>query len=343
MKTFVNGLRGTFWQLSKRFKTKWLILMYHRVNEMYPDPWSLCVTPTHFAEHLEILKKSYYSIQLQQLVKELDNGKLQRGKVIVTLDDGYADNLHKAKPWLERYDIPATVFLATGHVGYKREFWWDELERLLLLPGTLPETLRITINGCQNEWHLGEDANYTEAEYRNHFYWKVWEKPPSQRHFLYISLWELLQPLHERERCRIQDELLAWAGISQECRPTHRTLSSEEVITLAQGKLIEVGAHSVTHTNLHLLPTPSQEDEIMRSKAFIEELLGNQVTSFAYPFGSYTSDTVAIVRKAGFNCACASSEDIVRSTTDRFQLPRFHIHDWNGEEFARKLSGWFNS
>jgi peptidoglycan/xylan/chitin deacetylase (PgdA/CDA1 family) len=81
--------------------------------------------------------------------------------VVITFDDGYADNLHNAKPLLERYDIPATVFVTTGHIGHEREFWGDELDRLLLQPSTLPELLGLSINGSPYQWELGEVAHYT--------------------------------------------------------------------------------------------------------------------------------------------------------------------------------------
>ncbi|MGL5511071.1 MAG: hypothetical protein ACRDB1_15735, partial [Microcoleaceae cyanobacterium] len=43
--------------LKKITKRKSLVLMYHRIAEPSIDPWGLAVTPAHFAEHLEILKK----------------------------------------------------------------------------------------------------------------------------------------------------------------------------------------------------------------------------------------------------------------------------------------------
>ncbi len=111
------------------------ILLYHRVTEVPSDPWALSVTPDHFAGHLEILREYTRPISLQQLSQGLREGNLPDCSVVVTFDDGYADNLLNAKPLLERYDVPATVFLATGLVEHWREPWWDELEQLLLQPG----------------------------------------------------------------------------------------------------------------------------------------------------------------------------------------------------------------
>ena len=54
---------------------------------------------------------------LQQLAQGLQDGNLPHRSIVVTFDDGYAANLHNAKPLLERYDIPATVFLTTGCIG----------------------------------------------------------------------------------------------------------------------------------------------------------------------------------------------------------------------------------
>ena len=112
------------------------ILLYHRVNDFLSDPFMLCVTPQNFAEHLQVIHEVGHPIQLEELARGMHDGNMPRRAVCVTFDDGYADNLYTAKPLLERYDVPATVFMTTGSMGRSRELWWDELERVFLQPGS---------------------------------------------------------------------------------------------------------------------------------------------------------------------------------------------------------------
>ncbi len=136
------------------------------------------------------------------------------------------------------------------------------------------------------------------------------------------------------------EELLVWAGTKPVRRSTYRTLSVEELRTLSQGELIEVGAHTVTHPLLSGLPESVQQDEVQRSKITLEESIREPVSSFAYPYGIYTNETVAIIRKAGFDCACSTTSDSVWHGNDRFQLPRVTVEDWDGEEFKQRLLKW---
>jgi len=330
-------------QLRNRFAPGGVILMYHRVAEVGSDPWSLCVTPRHFAEHLEVLQKHARPQRLHQLTEAVQHRKRPHHSVAITFDDGYADNLYNAKPLLERYDIPATVFVTTGHLGHEREFWSDELDRILLQPGTLPETLRLRINGSTYQWELGEAANYSEESYQSDRCWSaLGEDNPGSRQSLYRSLYQLLRPLLAFEQRKVLDELLTWAGAKPLSRPTHRFLTLAEVLELDLGGAIEVGSHTVTHPFLSALPAASQQNEIEQSKADLEEIIGHPVTSFAYPYGNYTAETAALVKRAGFACACSTFGDTVWQRTDCFQLPRFQVEDWDGEEFAARLSRWFH-
>jgi peptidoglycan/xylan/chitin deacetylase (PgdA/CDA1 family) len=301
------------------------------------------VSPRRFAEHLKVLRKYTQPMRLRQLSRILLRGNNPPHRsVVVTFDDGYADNLHNAKPLLERYNVPATFFLASGLIGQEQEFWWDELDRLLLQPGTLPETLRLSVNGNTHRWELGEGAYYSEEASRSHRHWRAWEEAPSSRHSLYYTLWQLLRPVTEDERRRVLCELREWAGAESVGRLSNRSLSLDEVGALAQGGLVEVGAHTVSHPALKLLPPASQRDEILSSKAHLEGILDHPVAGFSYPYGSLSAETVGIVREVGFAYACASGGGLVKRSADLFRLPRKGIQDWDGDEFARHLSEWFD-
>ena len=83
-----------------------------------------------------------------------------------------------------------------------------------------------------------------------------------------------------------------------------------------------------------------QYEEINRSKEHLEEILGNSVVSFAYPFGQlidYTMETVSIVRELGFSCACSALQGFIHVDVDCYQLSRKAIRNWTGNEFERKI------
>jgi peptidoglycan/xylan/chitin deacetylase (PgdA/CDA1 family) len=325
----LKGLRLSARWLRSRFVNGALILGYHRVAGVAQDPFATDVTPQYFDEQLEVLHRCACPISLRELVQRLRDGNLPRRSVSLTFDDGYADNLYYAKPLLERYQIPATVFVATGYVG--REFWWDELERMLLSPTTLPEKLSLSINGGIYGWVLRESSPSTMQEVA---------LSPARR--LLRSLYPQLLPMPDAERQQVLAQLWAWTGADGDLadRVSCRGLTAAELIELARGSLIDIGAHSVTHPLLAKCLNSVQRAEIVQSKTFLEELLRQSVTSFAYPNGSSSQETLAIVTEAGFNCACASFNDVVWSGSDCYHLPRFWVPNWDGATFSRWLARW---
>jgi peptidoglycan/xylan/chitin deacetylase (PgdA/CDA1 family) len=317
--------------------------MYHRVSEKDVDPWSLNVTPRNFSEHLMVLKRHAFPMRLDRLVDAHLEGNIPNRGTVVTFDDGYANNLYEAKPILERHDVPATVFVATGYIGHRREFWWDELDRVLLSPGRLPERLELGISGNHHNWDLGAAVDYGEEEHRRDNDTTAAEPQQGPRISFYFSVWERLHPLPEHEREKAMEQILTWANVRTAARQTHRPLDAEEVRTLERGGLVEIGVHTVHHLSLSSHPPAVQREEIQGGRRELEEVLGHPVKSFSYPFGQFRNDTATLVRRAGFSCACTTEEEPVWKLNDRFQLPRFGVENWSGEEFEKRLERWFNS
>ena len=186
--------------------------MYHRIGDPGCDPWGLAVSPERFAEHLNVLRRNARPIGLRRLAKELGEGTLKPGAVAVTFDDGYANNLYEAKPLLEHHEVPATVFVTSGMVGREREFWWDELEAILIASRELPQTLRLEIEGKTHEWGPIEFAGDILKQCRSHQAQGRWKRQPISRQAVYFSVWEKLKPLSPLTREKVLDDIRAWAG-----------------------------------------------------------------------------------------------------------------------------------
>jgi peptidoglycan/xylan/chitin deacetylase (PgdA/CDA1 family) len=324
-----------------------LILLYHRVAELPTDPQLLAVTPAHFDQHLAVLARVARPIALGALAQAARNAGVAPRSVALTFDDGYADNLYQAAPLLERHGVPATVYVATGFTGADREFWWDDLDRLLLQPGRLPERLGLRLADRELEVDLGGDACWDSADAERHRGWSVADQSdPGPRQALYRSLCGALRAMPDAARGRVLRELAGLAGQGEAGRPSHRAMDEAEVRQLADSELVEVGAHTVNHPLLASLSPAEQRDEIGRSRERLTGLLGRAPASFSYPFGGrrdYDAASVAIARELGFEHACANFEGLVRSGADPFQLPRVVVRDWDGAELERRLESWLGA
>lgn len=307
-----------------------VVLLYHRIGEPGPDPWSLAVRPQRFAEHLQTLRAVGRPASLSELGRACANGKSEGKPLIaVTFDDGYADNFHVAKPLLDQHDVPATVFVTTGYIDSPLPFWWDELTMLLLADRPLPERLTLTVEGEQHEWETGTTGGDHAAN----------------RRAMFDAVWSQLVQLGQVERQAVLDEireLVGATGGAEEIRP----LTWSELIRLADGELVQVGAHTVMHPRLSARPPAEQEAEIGESRTALERALGMPITSFAYPYGGptdFTAETVAIVERLKFERAFATTQGVVGAGIGPFSLPRLHVHDWDGEELVRQVRALFDN
>ncbi len=149
------------------------ILLYHRITTVSKDPVQLCVTPKCFESHLQFVKNNYDVISLVELSKRIVTDELNGNELAVTFDDGYQDNLINALPLLEKYNIPATIFITTEFLGKKASFGWDmeyeEEDRATFLN---EEDIRVLSNhplieiGAHTSLH-SRLSNLTEGEQRS--------------------------------------------------------------------------------------------------------------------------------------------------------------------------------
>lgn len=311
--------------LRRRSTAHGLILMYHRVAVDSSDSGGICVSPQRFREQLDVLTRTADVVPLGELRSRLKAGRKQRPPAAITFDDGYADNLHQALPILERADMPATVFVSTSWIGANTPFWWDVLAAAVRDPEALPRRLQLNIAGEAFEWAAKASSGEPAAL--------------AERRMLYIALWRRLQAADESSRNgalrELADCLRAPIVMDAEARP----LTVEELRLLANSPLVEIGGHTMSHCPLPKRSAEEQFREIAGSRERCAEITGRVPSSFAYPYGEYDAATPAIVASAGYVRACSTEQDLVWETGDLFLMPRFHVCNWDGDTFQRRLSG----
>ena len=80
--------------------------------------------------------------------------------------------------------------------------------------------------------------------------------------------------------------------------------------------------------------------EILGSKEWLEDVLGEPVTAFSYPYGGsahYGESAVEILRAAGFALACAGEPGRVTRGCDPLQLPRVTVKNWDGDVLEKTV------
>jgi peptidoglycan/xylan/chitin deacetylase (PgdA/CDA1 family) len=301
-----------------------LILGYHRISSPSGALDEVCVTPENFAEHLHQLRKGKHPMRLSELVQHLKDGSLPDKSIAITFDDGYADNLYAAKPLLEKYEIPATVFICTGNMG--KEFWWDELERLVLSSQADLRALYLRVGKAQ---FTGDSLRGISKM----------DNPEAHRQF-HRALYHFLLSLDVEDQNHAMGMIRRWSDESAPETSTPRAMTEEELLRLVDGGLIELGAHTRHHPMLPQLSLERQREEIQSSKKDLESLLGRNIAGFSYPNGRATVDAKRLVREMGFAYACTSLHDVVRPGSDLYELTRFWQQDVDGEGFMKRLNTW---
>jgi peptidoglycan/xylan/chitin deacetylase (PgdA/CDA1 family) len=102
---------------------------------------------------------------------------------------------------------------------------------------------------------------------------------------------------------------------------------------------VTIGAHSRTHADLPACGPAELEAEVRGSRDDLEEMLGQPVTSFAYPAGRTSDAVVAAVAAAGFACAVTSRPGWWRPATPPLRIPRAFVEDFSEATFVAALCG----
>lgn len=295
-------------------KNKLSILIYHQVLASKDPMRPTEPTADVFDWQMRLIKRYFTPLSLGEGLNHLKAGTLPANAICVTFDDGYLNNLTVAQPILAKYAIPATVYVATAF-SHGTNMWNDRLLYLF----SVPKRQQLVLN--ETTLTLTDWANRREQA-------QQWLKqlkylPPTER----IAL---IDKFYQQNNCTEQTPLM---------------MSPKQVKQLAD-KGITIGAHTVNHPILKILPVAKQRQEIAQSKQELEQWIGKAVEHFAYPNGveniDFDQETVNCVQELGFKTAVATNWGVSTKHTSVFKLKRFTPWDRNKLKFHIRLIYQYN-
>lgn len=253
----------------------------------------------------------------------MEDNKISRKEseniAVITFDDGYRDNYIYAFPILKKYQIPATIFLATGYIGKDKLFWWDKIEYIIY-------------HTKKREINISNFSKFILTDNKKKLY-------------CILFLLKKFKNMSNELRNKYIIDLQNICKVTIPSDLGEKMILSWDEIKEMKDNGISFGAHTLTHDNLIKLDLKEAEKEISHSKAMIEDKLKGDVISFAYPYGSkfYNNDIIKLLEKNGFVCAMTTSEKIINKSKscNLYSLPRISAGNYYCS-FTIKASGIFS-
>lgn len=283
-----------------------VILMLHRVLASdhaanLPHRNELCVGPKAFEHLLAWLKKHFDCVPLMEI---LQPGSLrsERPKVALTFDDGWRDNAVNAFPLLQKYQVPASIFLSTDFIGSRQRFWWESIGETLW--NSHGEKARAHLIECLQQ--LGRPLP------------ALCDDPDVQRRSLaLLHFLQDLKTLSPQDLNRLTDEC------PQESLP--QALDWQQVRSLEASGLIRFGPHGASHAILTGLDDQTLDEELSRSRRALLNGCNRPLPVYCYPNGDNDERVRQHVADHDFPFALGTGTGIYRGANDPLALPRFGV------------------
>jgi peptidoglycan/xylan/chitin deacetylase (PgdA/CDA1 family) len=138
------------------------IMFYHRVANEHPNDWT--ISTRTFAKQVRWLRRRFDLVTLAEAQRRIASGRNDRPSACITFDDGYADNMRFALPFLAKYEIPYTYFVATEFVETGRPFPHDAAAGEPLIPNSPGQLRRLAAAGAEIGAHTRNHVNLGDCD-----------------------------------------------------------------------------------------------------------------------------------------------------------------------------------
>ncbi len=291
------------------------VFAYHRVME--PSGLFFGIRPSEFEAQCRFLAHHYRVLPFEDLVARAQAGEPVADAIAITFDDGYRDNYDVALPILEKYGLPATIFVVTEPVTTREPLWHDRVT--YVFQATMRERVALRVGDVDLDLRVNGRESRLRAMDQTH---------------------RALKKLPEGDKWLAVEDVRRAAGVHDYSDVAGLMMTWDQVRDAAR-RGFAIGAHTVTHPILTRIPIEQARREIDDGKAAIEAEIGADVTAFAYPNGGAEDFSPAIrehLVATGFRCAGSRGLEPNRPQGDPYDVRRWTPHPFSVARMALKLA-----
>ncbi|MCE3228436.1 MAG: polysaccharide deacetylase [Bacteroidetes bacterium] len=289
------------------------VLLYHRVKDLKSDPQQLCVGTHRFQQQLSSLKKDHAFLSIDEFCDIITNRKkFPKNSLLITFDDGYADNYENALPVLEALDLQSVFYIATKTINTDSLFWWDEVD--------------LVFNSEENSAGLNDLAKKYNQSDKKSFYG------------FYLEACKMATSLERRND--LLSDLRNFTKLPKNLLPDYKSLSLEQLKKLSASKNAVIGGHTINHLALGCLSEKDQRFEITESLKILSEILNKKITHFSFPYGEkkhYSDTTINVCKELKLQSAAANYYYYVKPSDDIYSFPRVVVRNDSVDVLRDKL------
>ena len=283
----------------ERLRGQLIILTYHSFCTNWLHGLFPSLPINRFEQQLRFLQTNFKLVSLQQGMGYLQQGHTdEKPWLAVTIDDGFQDNYTHAWPVLQRYGVPATIFVATDFVDSGRLPWPTQLVEILERTPSkkMVFPFKADIGDLVTRSTIVKQLKRELSSLR-----------PEKR---FMEIAALRRHLQVKDQARYPP--LTWQQIRE-----------------MRSSGISFGSHTVFHSILPVSDDDVCAAEIRDSKNRIEEELQEPCLSFAYPNGNHGVREKELLESEGYRIALTQDFGVNETKTDPFSLSRIEVpyHD----------------
>lgn len=266
------------------------VVMFHRVLDPRDPRWQSCdpdytLSTELLAHSLAFFKRHYNVVSLEQVLQARRGDMLLPPRaLLITFDDGWADNAEFALPELQRAGLPALLFVVADVVGQRQPFFQEQLvsawRRGMLTAADLSASVQT--HAAQSPETLGDSGDAEDMQ----------------------ALRRVIARLESLEPTQRKAVLAPFAGVLDD--GLRHMVNLQDLQRLLQGG-VALGLHGKTHAPMTAVS--DLDSELSGARATLALHLGSDQPvgeSMSFPHGVYDAEIARRAHESGYELAFTS-------------------------------------